>query len=180
MVNKILIIGLGNEYISDDAVGILTVRELQQKFVSNNELPFRFDIKFEEASIGGLGLIDYITGYDVCVIIDAFYTQQKKVGTLYRYVQRTDNEIKNIKSSHQINLSQVLLLGKLLNIKIPSLVIVYGIEVKDILTFSENCTPDVSKAIKNLVALIYNDLVNLSVEKISDEMLSIYYEEELK
>lgn len=179
MVKKILIIGLGNEYISDDAVGIKTARELKKKLDTNDEVPPWLDIRFEETAVGGFGLLDLMIGSEVCIIIDAFYTQQNKVGTVYRFVQRIDNEIKNIKSSHQINLFQVLSLGKLLKIKIPKLVVVYGIEVEDVLTFKEGCTPNVERAIKNLTSLIYNDLINFNIEKISDEPLSVYFEEEL-
>lgn len=180
MEKKIIIIGLGNEYISDDGVGVKTARKLEKKLVNNEEVPSWFNIKFVETAVGGLGLIDLIVGYDICIIIDAIFTRDNRVGTLYRFVQRTDKEIVNIKSSHQISLSQVLTLGKLLNTKIPKLVIVYGIEVEDVSTFNETCTPVVEKNINNLATLIYNDLVNFNIEKISDEPLTIYFEEELK
>lgn len=179
MVKKILIIGLGNEYVSDDGVGIKTVRELQKKITDIDEVPIWMDIKFDETAIGGLGMLDLIIGNDICIIIDAIYTQKNKVGTLYRFVQRTDKEIQNIKSSHQMNLSQVLSLGKLLSYKIPKIVVVYGIEVDDVTTFNENCTTEVQKAIRNLTALVYNDLVNFNIEKIPDEPLSVYFEDEL-
>ncbi len=179
MKKKIIIIGLGNEYISDDGVGVKVVRQLQKQIKDNGEITDWFDIKFEELAIGGLGIIDVISGYDICIIIDAIYTRKKKVGTIYRFVQRTDKEIKEVKSSHQISLSQVLTLAQILNIKIPELVVVYGIEVKDVTTFNEACTPEVERKIKNLALLVYNDFVNFNIQYISCQPIDIYFEEEL-
>ncbi|RCK76597.1 MAG: Hydrogenase maturation protease [Ignavibacteriae bacterium] len=178
MEKKIIIIGLGNEYISDDGIGIRVVRELQKKIENDDRIPFWYKIKFEEQAVGGLGILDIILGYDICVIIDAMYTKEKRVGTLYRYFQKTDKELINIKSSHQISLSQVLSLAKLLNYKLPSVVVVYGIEVEDVTTFGESCTPEVERNIKNLTTLVYNDLVDFNVERLSENPLSVYIEEE--
>lgn len=150
--NNIIIIGLGNEFISDDGIGIYTVRELKK----NN---FFNDFTIKELSVGGLELFDYLCGYEKAIIVDAFITGSQPAGTIYKCIQTNDKEFVKIKSSHQVDLMQVLGLAKALDIKIPDKVIVYGVEAGDITTFRCKCTPEVEVAIPRLVKLIQNDIM---------------------
>lgn len=158
--NKTIIIGLGNEYISDDGVGIHTIRELKNNIHLN-------DYKIEELSIGGIELLDHISGYERAIIVDAFITRAHPSGTIYRYVQTADEGGMKLKSSHQIDLPQVLGLARALNIAIPNEIIIYGVEAGDITTFKCKCTPEVEVAIPKLVKLIQNDIMenNLMLNK---------------
>jgi hydrogenase maturation protease len=150
-----IVIGLGNEFISDDGVGIYAVRSLKNKINSTSS-----NFLFEELAVGGLQLLDYLVGYDSCTIIDAIVTGKHPAGTIYRYVQTQHQESVKLTTSHQIDLSQVLNLAKLFNPETPNTIRVYGIEVNDVTTFSTKCTPVVEKALPHLVELIYNDLFN--------------------
>jgi len=147
------IIGLGNELLSDDGAGIRVVRELKKRLAGD-------DVAFEELSVGGLQLLDYIIGSEQCIIVDAVATGAHPVGTSYRFIQTPDSEPVTLTSSHQIDLGQVLALAKLLGTDIPQKVVVYGIEAGDLTTFQESCTNGVSKAIPKLVDTICRDLVD--------------------
>jgi hydrogenase maturation protease len=153
MRKPLTIIGLGNELLSDDGAGIRVVRELKKRLPEN-------DVAFEELSVGGLQLLDYITGFERCIIVDAVATGVRPAGTAYRFVQTPDSEPVTLTSSHQIDLGQVLALAKLLGTDVPQKVIVYGIEAGDVTTFQESCTNGVSKAIPKLVDTICRDLVD--------------------
>lgn len=155
--NKIIIIGLGNEFISDDGVGIFVLKELKNKLLSSVHDNHNF--VFEELSIGGLGLLDYISGFNKCIIIDTILTRTQPPGTIFRFIQNSSTEPIKIKSSHQINLPQVVGLAKLLKIDIPDTMTIYGIEAEDITTFKIGCTEKVQEAIPKLVNMIYDDLV---------------------
>ena len=145
------IIGLGNELLSDDGVGIRVVQELRKRLTD----PL---IKFEEIAVGGLELLDYVVGCRECIIVDAITSGKQPAGTLFRFVQSADQEPLKLTSSHQIDLGQVLALAKLLGATLPSRLTVYGIEVSDITTFRDACTEEVSKAIPKLVDLICTDV----------------------
>ncbi|MDI6779380.1 MAG: hydrogenase maturation protease [Bacteroidota bacterium] len=151
--NNIIILGLGNEYISDDGIGILTARELKQREFFKN-------VRIEELAFGGLALLDYFIGYHKAIIIDAFVTGNYPAGTIYRYRQLCNSEIEKIKSSHQVDLQQVIGLAKALKLNIPSEVIVYGIEASDITTFKSSCSLPVEMAIPKLAALVEKELSN--------------------
>jgi hydrogenase maturation protease len=145
------VIGLGNEFLSDDGVGIRVLRELKERF-------FRRDIAFEELSVGGLGLLDYFTGSDKCIIIDAVITGNHPPGTILRCVVSGDRPPPRIHSSHQLDLGEVLALGQMLGADLPGSVTVYGIEADDVTTFCERCTANVFSAIPLVVEAVYNDL----------------------
>lgn len=170
--NKIIIIGLGNEFISDDGVGIFVLRELKKKLLSS--LSDSHNFVFEELSVGGLGLLDYISGFSKCLIIDTILTRTQPPGTIYRFKQNSSDELVKIKSSHQINLPQVIGLAKLLKIEVPDEIIIYGIEGEDITTFKIGCTEKVQEAIPKLVDMIYDDVINLYDARIpSSECLAM-------
>lgn len=149
----LVIIGLGNESLSDDGVGIRILRELRLRFAGK-------DVGFEELSVGGLPLLDFLSEAAQCVIIDAVMTGRHPPGTITRFVQRTGGVPRTVASSHQIDLAQVLALGAMLGAPLPSTVTVYGIEAEDITTFSDACTPAVSRSIPLVVERVRQDWEN--------------------
>ena len=149
---NILILGIGNPILTDDAVGILVVRELGD-----------IDADVEEAPIGGLSLLDFIQGYDTVIIVDAV----KRGGPQEHQKERTqpgtvsvlkEHEIKralHASSTHDVSFSEAIELGrKLFSEEMPSEIIVVGIEVQDTETVSETPTEPVQKAIPEAVTLV--------------------------
>ncbi|MGB2852819.1 MAG: hydrogenase maturation protease, partial [Dehalococcoidia bacterium] len=64
---KTLVLGLGNPILSDDAVGLRVVEELEGR-VDQQE------VKLVETTVAGLGLLDFLTGHDRAIIIDSIQT----------------------------------------------------------------------------------------------------------
>ena len=147
----IRIIGLGNELLSDDGLGISVVRQLRQRLPGGA-------IEFEELSVGGLELLDHITGCERIIIVDAIATGVHPPGTVLRFLQTSEIDPVTLTSSHQIDLSQVLTLARLLGGDVPRTVLVYGIEAQDSVTFHDECTEDVRRAIPILVDTICADI----------------------
>ena len=145
------IIGLGNELLSDDGLGIGVVRQLRKRLTDG-------EFEFQELSVGGLGLLDHLAGCDRCIIVDAIATGEHPPGTVMRFLQTADSDPVTLTSSHQIDLSQVLGLARLLGSEIPRTVLVYGIEAGDAVTFHDECTRDVRRAIPKLVDTICADI----------------------
>ncbi len=145
------IIGLGNELLSDDGLGIRVVRELRTRLPAG-------DATLEELSVGGLQLLDYITGRAECVVVDAVASGAHPPGTIYRCVVENPECTIPVRSSHQIDLMQVVRLAGLLGADLPRRIVIYGIEAADITTFHEGCTDAVSRAIPILAGMICRDL----------------------
>ena len=150
---SLTIIGLGNEYLTDDGLGVRVVRDLKKRLDAD-------EAKFEELSIGGIQLLDYLAAAEECIIVDAIVSGSRPAGTLYRFIQSAEREDVHITSSHQIDLSQVLAFGKLMGAQLPKRLTVYGIEADDVTTFNDGCSTQVMNAIPKLVNLICKDIEN--------------------
>ena len=131
-LGKILVLGLGNTVLSDDGVGIYAMREIE-KLVSMKS------VDFDEASLGGLELLDRIRGYDRVFIIDAVQTGKVDVGEVVK-LKIDDLKGGSAMARHQVPFHEALMLGQRLGMDLPEEIVIYGIEVKEILTFSESCT----------------------------------------
>ncbi len=149
------IIGLGNELLSDDGVGIMAVRELRR---IRPTLRSGFPIEFHELAVGGLPLLDYLTGRSPCIIIDAFSTGTTPPGTVHRLALSDAWQPTRVTTSHQIDLLQVLRLAAMLGGETPSPLVLYGIEGSDFTTFHEGCTEAVARALPALITMVCDEI----------------------
>jgi hydrogenase maturation protease len=150
---KTLVLGMGNAILSDDGVGIRVAHEVVNQLKNPQ-------VTVLETSAAGLSLLDSIVGYDKVIIIDAIQTEKGEAGQVYRMSTADFSLAKHFSSPHQINLVTALELGKMLNLAMPEEITVFAIEAKDITSFSEECTPEVEKAIPEVVKMVLDDLVS--------------------
>ncbi len=147
-----MVLGLGNPILSDDGLGIKVAHEVAKQL--NNP-----QVTVAETSGAGLSLLDFIAGYDKVIIIDAIQTKKGNAGQIYRMETKDFSLTKHFSSPHQINLVTALELGKMLNLVMPQEITVFAVEAKDITSFSEKCTPEVEKAIPEVVKMVLEELV---------------------
>ncbi len=148
---KTLVLGLGNPILCDDGLGIKAAREIARQVNSPQ-------ITVAETSQAGFNVLDLIVGYDELILIDTIQTRNGKPGQVYRLEPQTFSHAKHFSSPHQINLATVLELGKILNLAMPEKVVILAVEAKDVSTFSEHCTPEVEKAIPQVVRMVLQEL----------------------
>jgi len=148
---KTLVLGMGNPILSDDGVGIKVAQEVGEKLNSPQ-------VTVAETSAAGLRLLDSIVGYDKVIIIDAIQTKKGRAGQIYRMKPEDFSFAKHLSSPHQINLVTALELGKMLNLVMPQEITIFAVEAKDITSFSEKCTPEVERAIPEVVKMVLEEL----------------------
>jgi len=148
----ICVVGLGNEFISDDGAGIHVVRLVRKQLELSWHRSYGIDIK--ELSVGGFQLLDHITGYDECIIVDAVVSGIHAPGTIYRFNQTPSSSPIRLRSSHQVDLPQVIGLATILGSPIPQTITVFGVEAGNVTTFSTRCTEDIERAIPELSTMI--------------------------
>ncbi len=148
---KTLIVGLGNPILGDDGVGIQVAHELATRVC----FP---DVTITETSRSGLDFVDILTGYDKAIIVDAIITRNNSPGEIFRLSIDDINTTLHSTSLHDISLGEALQLGQRLGAVMPEEIVIYGIEVSNIDTFSETCTPAVEKAIPECVSRILKEL----------------------
>lgn len=120
----IRIIGLGNTFGGDDAVGVLAARRLSGLVAGQAEVV--------EAEMTGLDLLDLMQGADTVVLIDAARTGQP-AGTIHRLDASTTPIAAPLfaHSTHALNAVEALELARVLG-RLPGRVLVYGIEVEEL------------------------------------------------
>ena len=148
---KTLILGLGNPILTDDGVGPRVAKELEGRLD-------RQEITVMEGSVGGLGLLDLLAGYDRAIIIDAIETVGGTAGQIYRLDLEAFAATRHAASPHDVNFATALELGKRLGVALPRQIDIFAVEVADVSHFSEEFTPKVTEAIPLCVEMIVQEL----------------------
>jgi hydrogenase maturation protease len=148
---KTLILGMGNLLLSDDGVGLCVAAELKNKLDQQ-------ETTVMETDTAGLSLLDLLVGYDRAIIIDAIQTVGGKVGQIYRLDPAAFDATRHTASPHDVNFAAALELGNKLGLTLPQQIIIFAIEVADVSTFSEECTPAVKQAIPICVKMALQEL----------------------
>lgn len=154
MVKRTVIVGLGNPIVSDDGVGIHVVKRLRDIIVSKNVK----GVEFKEVYAGGLRLLDELVGYHHAVIIDAIQTGKVAPGTVMRVNLSELVSTKNLTCAHDTNLKTALELGALLGLTLPEKILIYGIEAKDLATFSDSLSKEIEVKIPQITEYIIMDI----------------------
>ena len=139
---KILVLGLGNELLSDDAGGIIAVRKLGEKYKS------RADIL--ESSLSGLALMDILTGYKKAIIIDAVSSGRNSPGCIYELSPSDLGKVLS-PSPHYSGLPEMMALAGELGLQFPDDIKIFAVEVSDAHSFGGDLTPFVKKALDRLL-----------------------------
>ncbi len=150
---KTLVLGMGNTILCDDGIGIYVTQAVAERYQ-------RDDVDFIEASVGGLRLLDVIGGYERIIMVDAIQTPNGKPGDVYRLHPNDVRASMHSGSTHDLSLPGALALGRGMGLTLPNDedFIIIAIEVEDVLTFGEECTPTVEAAIPRAVEAVLTEL----------------------
>jgi hydrogenase maturation protease len=138
---KILVLGLGNDLLADDAIGHLAVRELEPRLAGRVDL--------EASALHGLALLDVFAGYDAAVVVDAACTGRHPVGTVHEIDPASLAPIQG-PSPHFAGLPEMLELARRLELRFPERLRIVAVEVRDPLTVGGEMTPEVRAALPEL------------------------------
>jgi len=148
---KTLVLGLGNPIRCDDGVGLRVAQEVRSR-LSDQE------VTVMEACMSGLDLLHMLADFEKVVIIDAIQTRDGKVGQIYRLTPEVFDATQHVSTPHNINFATALELGRRLGITLPQQIVIFAIEVEDIATYSESCTPGVEPLIPEVADLVIQEL----------------------
>ena len=138
---KILVLGLGNDLLADDAVGHLAVAELQPRLAG------RADV--EATALHGLALLDVLAGYDAAVVLDAACTGSRPVGEVHEIDPASLARIES-PSPHFAGFPEMLDLADRLGLHFPRKLRIIAVEVLDLWTIGGAMTPAVRDALPEL------------------------------
>jgi hydrogenase maturation protease len=144
-------LGLGNSVLRDDGVGLYVAAELKKRINQP-------DIEVLETGVAGLSLLDLLVGYDKAIIIDAIQTVGGNAGQIYRLNPKAFDTALHTALAHGIDFPTALEFGRKLGLHLPQQITIFAIEASDVTTFSEECTPEVQKAIPTSVEMVLHEL----------------------
>lgn len=156
----LVVLGIGNTIRMDDGAGIRVVEELKKVKSLKN-----LDISFKCLNSSGIEILDEINGYKQAIIVDAASTsnQELRPGEIFHLdnLNEFKTEQTNEISSHGIGVLGIMKYAKKGGHNLPNPIEVYGIQIKETNSFIEDLTPEVSKAVKELVIILKDRILKL-------------------
>ena len=151
-MTKTLIIGLGNPILGDDGVGWVVADALKEKGAKGEII---------RLSLGGLSLMEHISGYERVILIDSMQTGKHPLGTVSIFpLTNLPNPFSgHSASAHDTSLLTALDTGRRLDIPLPTNknITVVAIEAQNVYDFSE----ELSEAVENAVPIAVQMVLGL-------------------
>ena len=147
--HKTIVVGLGNELFSDDAVGFLAVRRMAETA--------RHRADFVETGLHGVALLDLFIGYEKAVIVDAVKTGRYPPGTIIEIVPEELVAVDN-PSPHYTGVPELIKLAAELKIDFPDEFKIVAMEVVNICDMGDELSEPVARAMDKLIERVINYL----------------------
>lgn len=144
-----LVLGIGNEYRRDDAVGLVVARRLKERAPDN--------VSIFEHSGEGAALMERWRSSACTILVDAVHSNQK-AGTIFRFdahQQVIPTQFFHY-SSHAFGLAEAIELARALK-QLPPRLIVYGIEGKNFAA-GTGLSAEMEKAVPAVIASVWQEI----------------------
>jgi hydrogenase maturation protease len=149
---KTLVLGIGNDILGDDGVGIHIAREAARRINAA-------DVTVEETGAAGLSLLEHIRGYDRLIIADAILTENTEVGKIHRLTLKDLAKTNGSITPHDAALRTTLEIGNsLFPGEMPQDVIVFAVQTHNVEIISSDMTPAVRAAVPKVVKMIMAEI----------------------
>jgi hydrogenase maturation protease len=129
----VLVLGLGNDLLTDDGIGLEVVRHVRDCLRPGEP------IAIEETVEMGVALLDFMAGYPAVVLVDAVQTGRMPAGFVHELAAEQLSLLPGV-SPHFLGVGEVLALGRVLGYDMPERVEIFAIEVADPFTLGTRMT----------------------------------------
>jgi hydrogenase maturation protease len=153
-ISAILILGIGNEILTDDGIGPKLVNEIDRG-------RFPSDVSFQNATLGGLELLDVMRDFRKVIIIDAIKTGQYQPGSIHYYTPDDFKETLHLSNLHDINFLTALELGRQTGMQIPESIQIIAIEIVEDRVFSSSFSPAIAEQYPTILCKVEDLLLDL-------------------
>ncbi|WP_327117495.1 hydrogenase maturation protease [Nocardia sp. NBC_01730] len=151
-----VVIGLGNQYRGDDAVGPTVVSELQRYRLPNVELTL--------CDGEPVGLLEAWSGVDLAILVDAVLCEPSDPGRIWLSTMDNLHGVTHSASSHTLGVPEALLLGRALD-RIPGKLIVVAVEAAN-LDLGLGLSAPVAAAVPRVVETVLDELAATKTDSI--------------
>ncbi|MBI4957701.1 MAG: hydrogenase maturation protease [Myxococcales bacterium] len=141
---KGVVVGIGNPYLSDDAVGLRVARAVRAATGS--------EVTVHELQTGGLDVVERISGHACAVVVDALGPDEGAPGALVALP--VDGPIRSTVLSHDGGLAVAVATARALGLPLPAHLTLLGIVGADLETFGTDLSEAVEGAVPRAVAAV--------------------------
>jgi hydrogenase maturation protease len=141
---------MGNPVLGDDGVGWAVADEVQRRLVAEAAAGrVRSSVDVERLGVGGLRLMEFLTGYDVAILVDAAEFPDRPAGEVGSspLEDLPDHAAGHLDSAHDASLRTALDMGRKLGASLPSAIHAVTIQALRTDVFGEELTPEVAAAV---------------------------------
>ncbi len=149
MDRKTIVIGLGNEILTDDGIGSRIVRDLKKFFED-------FGIDHYTTPEGSLDLLEEIKGYDNLVVIDANITNDKNPGDICIMSFPLNELTLHLSGLHDVDFNDMISLSRRLDIKVPDRISVLSVEIVEDKVFNKDLSENLQIKYLQIIKLVKN------------------------
>lgn len=140
-----LILGIGNEILSDDAVGIRLARRIAETFQNPG-----WEVAWGE--FGPLETMERLVGRDAAILIDSVRAPGLPPGRVSSFPLDRLRPTEHLAWSHGIDLLTALHLGRQHGRLLPERVFIIAVSIRDNTTLSESMTPELERRFDAIAA----------------------------
>lgn len=162
---KRYVIGLGNPILGDDGVGWRVAEEVEKRIGE------REDTQVDCYSLGGLSLMERLTGASHVILIDSIFTGTRPIGSVsvFPLDNLADQTSGHTASTHDTSLRNALKVGRSMDIELPDddHVVVVAIEAEAVYDFSE----ELSRPVEASVPVAVETVMELLDQEIKERNL---------
>jgi hydrogenase maturation protease len=138
VAKRTLVLGLGNELLRDDGVGLCAARRVAYLVQPRADLA--------EACVATVDLLQVMRGYDRVIVVDAYLSQTDPPGTAVRCGPDDLPRGFGYRSFHTLPFREMLDLGREVGLPMPRMISIHGLSVADPASFGQSFTPAVERA----------------------------------
>lgn len=132
------VLGLGNDILGDDALGIRVARDAAARFGA--------EVDVVASSQAGFHVMEELLGVSRLLVVDCIQTGAAKPGTIYVLDEHAILPAPAV-SSHSLGIFEVLSVARQLRLAAPKECVILAVEAADCTTVGGSMHPDVEAAI---------------------------------
>jgi len=139
-VPRVLVLGLGNDVLRDDAVGLRIAAAVRERLAGEAAIEVRATTEM------GLALLDEIADREGVVLVDSVQTGRAPPGHIHEVAAEGLSRVLTT-APHFLGIGETLALGRQLGLAMPCAVRIFAVEVADPFTLGTDLSPGVAAAI---------------------------------
>ena len=144
-----IVMGLGNPVLGDDGAGWRVADEVERRLAARPAGGPDPDVEIQRLGVGGLRLMECLTGYEMAILVDAAEFPDRPAGEVRgcSLEDLADFAAGHLDSAHDASLRTALALGRRLGADLPATIHAVTVQARRTDEFSEELSPEVAAAI---------------------------------